>query len=446
MSITTLLRFLVGGREAILQTASDRWTLAIGLIFVLSAGFARNYARTDLRREPWCLAIPFVASVASSLGLFAWLYVLAWWPSEFVTHYLSFLGLYWLTAPLAWLYAVPVERWMSRDGSVKSRLAMLGVVAAWRVALIVRILHVLLQPDDGSLFFAVMVYVSGLAVFAIWLTTRQRGQPEAAPEVISFMAVMPPPARTERRLIHRAGCFVVGIALPGFALCGLGLWVTFTGVASWQFPELALADTLMPRFDLWLLAGGSVSVWSFVLPTTQGRVSRAAHVQELCDAGEFPKALKVMTEAGPQAFPPGWEPPPNRFGKSKEGVGLLDAIEATHQSDSTHWLLPHYRRQLEDFVSEARWFWETGELVRLGQVLERLSFGQDLAAIAWKSISELTQYHKRVLQFHVEIETVHELLDEGFLDPAPEMTTERVAALDRLQQLAGIEPDKEGGE
>jgi len=43
MGITTLLRYLIGGREAIRQIAASRGGLWIGLLFVLSAAFARDY-------------------------------------------------------------------------------------------------------------------------------------------------------------------------------------------------------------------------------------------------------------------------------------------------------------------------------------------------------------------------------------------------------------------
>ena len=53
MTIRTLLRYLVGDHQAILDLAATRWTLVVGFLFVLSAGFAHEYDGQDLRREPW---------------------------------------------------------------------------------------------------------------------------------------------------------------------------------------------------------------------------------------------------------------------------------------------------------------------------------------------------------------------------------------------------------
>jgi hypothetical protein len=66
-----------------------------------------------------------------------------------------------------------------------------------------------------------------------------------------------------------------------------------------------------------------------------------------------------------------------------------------------------------------------------------------MAAIAWKSFSTLSSYHDHVVEMRSEIEIVQGKLNplgEGYLDPMPEMTSDRVSAITRLQQLAGVEP------
>src|SRR5262245_51273237 len=47
VSITTLLRYLTGSREAIVAIAGNRNALWVGFLFVLSAGFAREYDGED---------------------------------------------------------------------------------------------------------------------------------------------------------------------------------------------------------------------------------------------------------------------------------------------------------------------------------------------------------------------------------------------------------------
>src|SRR5580700_9011821 len=114
MDIRTLFRFLIGDRQAILEIAADRRALWVGLLLVVSAAFARDYDGEDLVHEPWRLLLPLGASVASSFVLFLLTFGKAIASDaarpSFLTAYRSFLTLFWMTAPLAWLYAVPYER------------------------------------------------------------------------------------------------------------------------------------------------------------------------------------------------------------------------------------------------------------------------------------------------------------------------------------------------
>jgi hypothetical protein len=58
MGSRTLLYFLIGSRTAIRQVAASEQALWLGLVFVLSAGLAREYDGQDLVHEPWHLLIP----------------------------------------------------------------------------------------------------------------------------------------------------------------------------------------------------------------------------------------------------------------------------------------------------------------------------------------------------------------------------------------------------
>src|SRR5436305_1864048 len=67
VSTGTLIRFLFGSRRAILTLASQSNTVWLGLIFVLSAGFAREYDRTYLPDNLWVIALPMLAVAGTSL-------------------------------------------------------------------------------------------------------------------------------------------------------------------------------------------------------------------------------------------------------------------------------------------------------------------------------------------------------------------------------------------
>ncbi len=119
MHLRSLPLALIGRREAILDAASSRTTLPFGALLVLSAGLAREYDGEDLLHEPWLLLRPFAASITTAALLYFTLLILAGLRKRqgafTIRRFPSFLGLYWLSAPCAWLYAVPFERFLDRS-------------------------------------------------------------------------------------------------------------------------------------------------------------------------------------------------------------------------------------------------------------------------------------------------------------------------------------------
>jgi hypothetical protein len=258
MGIVTLFRFLVGDRGAILQLASTPWTLVVGFVFVLSAGFAREYDAEDLLHKPWHLLLPLGASLAASLVLFCFLK-----PStadsdpSFFSGYLSFLGLFWMTAPLAWLYAIPYERFLGSDESMQANLGTLGLVAAWRVILMMRILFVLFGYTVVEAFCLVMAFADALALPALIFVPQQ---------ILSGMSGI---QQSNREALLAGVGFQVGLA----AGCTSPIWFVL-GVGHWLMSEphwqaVPLSNRSRPGWALWALAGASVAIWAVILPFTQ---------------------------------------------------------------------------------------------------------------------------------------------------------------------------------
>src|SRR5678815_281742 len=147
MTLATLPLYLTGNRRAILQIAASRWSLLVGFLLVLSGGLARNYDGAYLREE-WTVLLhgPIVSTMNALI-----LYSLAFAAMRsdrgvrppFLSGALAFLGLFWLTAPMAWLYAIPYERFLSPVQAVEANLWTLAFVSLWRVLLMSRVLAVL---------------------------------------------------------------------------------------------------------------------------------------------------------------------------------------------------------------------------------------------------------------------------------------------------------------
>lgn len=170
----TVVGFLVGLENAINSLLHSRSTVWIGLLFVISAGFAREYDGESLLHEPWHLLIPWGASLVSSLVLFSLLAATCRlgrsFTGSFWTGYRHFLGLYWMTAPLAWLYAIPIERVFSPARAVQFNLILLAIVSLWRVLLMTRVVSVVFKCHIVNALVLVMLFADAVALSIIYLT------------------------------------------------------------------------------------------------------------------------------------------------------------------------------------------------------------------------------------------------------------------------------------
>ena len=169
VTLKTLVRFPFGYRSAILDLATNHATLWLGLMFVVSAGLAREYDRENLAKEPWHLIAPLIASLATSWILFVMVYSVAIYRGAemegFWSSYQKFLGLYWMTAPLAWFYGIPVETFLPPEGATNANIWLLGLVSIWRVVLIVRVIVVLFDAWTVTVLPVVLLFADSVMLF-----------------------------------------------------------------------------------------------------------------------------------------------------------------------------------------------------------------------------------------------------------------------------------------
>ena len=142
-----LILYLFGHRAAIERVAATRHAWLVGAILVLTAGIARNYDHLDLLRQPQWFLGPFAASLVSIGFIFMWISgpLRLHKAGRYWKQLGTFLVLAWLTAPCAWLYAIPVESMTDIVTATKWNIAFLAIVAFWRVAIIVRAISVLTE-------------------------------------------------------------------------------------------------------------------------------------------------------------------------------------------------------------------------------------------------------------------------------------------------------------
>jgi hypothetical protein len=368
MRLSTVFRYLIGRRDAILTIAADRRALAVGLLFVLSAALARDYDGEDLVHEPWHLLVPVAASLAASLLLFG----LTWGVARlrgacgprFLSAYLSFLGLFWMTAPLAWLYAVPYERFLGPGDATRANLWTLGLVALWRVALMVRVVSVLMGYKVWEALCLVMTFADGVALAVLYLTP------------LPIINVMGGVRLSESEHVIQDTAFLVGCS----GLLTLTIWLvgSLAAVAratpAWQAPPAPPAGP--PARRLLALAAASVAVWAIVLPWTQPEQVLRRRVERDLRTGHVGAALVEMSAHAREDFPPQWDPPP-RLGYGEKAPSWQELADALAGEPVAPWVRSIYLDKLVNGVA----YRELSEhqMVRLAGLLRRFPEGPALA-------------------------------------------------------------------
>ena len=342
-TISTLFRYLIGNRQAIHTAAASPHTVWIGGLLVASAAFAREYDGEDLLREPWHLLIPHAASLATSLLLYCMIALpSAFWQKrwgELATGYRTFLGLFWLTAPLAWLYAVPIERFVSAGSATAWNLRFLGIVSVWRVVLITRVLMVSYEVQRWKAIATVLCFGDAVMLVAL------RYAP--APVLMLMGGIR---LTESESIIQGTQLLLMLIGMPALVLLGCVYLGTFARPGSVQrFPSRQ--HDLQTDRATWALVATACICWLFILPMTQREQQNRYAVESAVESLKFDTALAYLSEREPTDFPPHWTPPPH-IAFPNQPCEITDVMKVMLNRDVAPWVygmyLSKFQRQLEN--------------------------------------------------------------------------------------------------
>lgn len=376
VGIRTLWNFWRGDSEAILAIASAKGVLGIGALFVLSAALAREYDGADLLAEPWHLVVPFVASLATSLLLFCLLYGVGKLRGigavPFGRTYLRFLGLYWCTAPLAWLYAIPVEAWLPPLEAIEINLALLAIVSAWRVCLMICIVRALFGTGNIAAWPVVLLFADAVALVAIVVTPKP---------IISIMGGI---SHTDAEIAIFTATTMIGFVCAA----SLPLWVAWTAAvaargAPWKFETTIAGQRARPTVGLRWFAAASVLAWLLVLPTTQLQQRLARRVDRHLKAGKLREAIDEMARHKRGDFPARWDPPPH-IGYGETQPPILDVMEVIVAANPPPWVRMLFTEKFGNTLYNPRLLWpgemDDEQFSRYAHVLKELPEGPSFAA------------------------------------------------------------------
>ena len=353
MNIRTLGRYLLGRPDAIDAVARDPAAPWVGLALALLAGIPREYDQESLLHGPLLLLLPAAAS--SILGGLYYLFLtmkgLKWskggeW---------QFMGLIWATAPLAWLYAIPVETLLDPLNAARANVALLAVVATWRVLLFARVVQVL----SGMRFSVVLAQQLFLASIPIVLSAPFRTIP-----LVGLMGgVLRTPAM---EFLLAAQDFTTYAAMGVFVVC-LGSLFMQRGYA-WNLP--AFHPTPGKPWGLLLslsLLGAAAMAWA------QPSLIRFESVRQRPDFQPGPAALRALADLGPEGIPPTHSLPFTGGDLMRwDGFEMVSALE----EETPPWLQEAYLGDLQAKLAHERFYFNSA--------LDE-KFSRTLAALAEKS-------------------------------------------------------------
>ncbi len=373
MGIRTLLYFLIGSPTAIRQVAASKQALWLGLVFVLSAGLAREYDGRDLVHEPWHLLIPLGASLVSSFVLFSLCFARLTGSDParppFWSAYRNFLTVFWMTAPLAWLYAIPYERFLSPYGAMQANLLTLAAVAVWRVALMVRVVTTLMGHGTGEALSLVLLFGDSVAILVLSLVPKP---------VISMMGgIHRTPTEdlilTTTCCTLQLGCITFPVWLAG------GLAILLKSKPRWLLPAAANESPPRLKAGLVVLTMFSIGVWIPILPLTQAEQLNRSRAEHALREGRIAEALADMSAHVPSDYPPSWEPPP-RIGYGESSPFILDVIDVVVENPPAPWVREVFLEKLDRFLDDYYGLPSSQrvELETLLRLLQRLPEGKSL--------------------------------------------------------------------
>jgi hypothetical protein len=302
-TIGTIARALLGSRSAILSIAASRWSLLIGAVLVLAGGLARNYDGLWIPAEWPALLHGITVSTGNSFLLFTlvWVAGRAWKQGvPFLRDQLAFLGLFWMTAPMAWVYGIPYERFLAPVDAMHANMISLACVSVWRVLLMARGLSVLFGVPMRRTFWLVMLFADAVLLLALSL---------APLPVFDLMGGMQqtPHDRELASTAFLAG-FIGVLSLPVWLMGAC--WASSGLYATWQVPVCTPTAPSPPPRAAIACAFLALAFWIAMAMIVQPEQRRRFAADAMLRSGRVADALVEMSTHQRSDYPPMWDPPP----------------------------------------------------------------------------------------------------------------------------------------
>ncbi|TWU18301.1 hypothetical protein [Allorhodopirellula heiligendammensis] len=350
------LLFLFGVRSSIQRVLRCPKAIWLALTLVATAAIAREYDAVSWLHDPRDLVAPFAASLL--IGSIVFLFVMIGLVSigrnspSVWRDYRVFMTGYWMTAPLAWLYAIPIESMADEVTALKFNLTMLSVVSIWRVLLFSRVVAI----QFGVPMLAVMSWVLLPCMMIAFVALLAAN--------LSMVSIMGGIRLTQAQqiLVDYQG----GVAM----ICYYGVIPTLViglvaiGVLRGKHApgnELPALNGRMRRRVWWLpITASSLLLASAVV--FQPRLYRATEVDTLLRGGHVVEAIDKMQKGGEQVFPIVWDPPPRFPDRDSQSPTIAQLIAGIENTQCPRWIVDRLLVQADEIaLRQEGWYQGTRE-------------------------------------------------------------------------------------
>ncbi len=337
MRVQDCLLYLFGNADAARRIAHSQTALLTGLLLVFTAAIARRYDALYLPASWTWWAGPIIVSVLSSLLVFIFvrrILRLRKAPSR-LGQYATFLGLFWMTAPCAWLYALPFEAHLDSLAAAQANLALVALVAVWRVAILTRAMQAITEAPFSLCLIAILFPAAlEAAALALSAPVSNTTLPLAAMGGIRLID----PSEVFLHSAHVVVFYVSLILLIGLRLC----YVRIRRKSSFDsapFPVPSHGPVFSSPFFVALAALG---VWIGVSIPSQTRQRGLHHAESLADQSDWAGLSSYLQTLAPQQLPTPLQLPPDVYSWwGLNGLGKL--LEALPDSPPI-WIGETYRK------------------------------------------------------------------------------------------------------
>jgi len=355
MTAKDILAFQFGRADAIRTVASSSSAIWTGIVLVMLTAFARNYDQTYIPEKPflWFFG-PLLFSLVSGTWLFLITYGLCArlrMPDvdygrrpPLSRHWRGFMGAFWMTAPIAWLYAIPVERFFDSLTAAKANISLLAIVSLWRVLLMARVLQMVCSaPFVRTLLWVITAASVEVIVLVVAGGTYSK-------RIMAGMGGMR--NSPEEEVLYRAFSQASGMAFWGFIIAFLILAVWRWRGTAQQWPASVRA-----RMPVWFLAV-SAFAWMLVAWPNQVSLRRNFTLEQHVANERWRDALDMLSTNASTSFAPARPLPPKLYEMSvyNEVLGLAGAL----RPDDPVWVRAHVANGLTVMRSHLSEIWFPG--------------------------------------------------------------------------------------